>query len=68
MTADQCDPLSIANVVCRLSGMQIVVSCWKLTSDELDEFNRTGRVWLLVYGKTMPPVALSANNPFFKGQ
>lgn len=63
MTADECDPLSVANCV-DPTGVPMVISCWKLTKEELEEFNRTGRIWLFIFGTTMPPVALSANSPF----
>jgi hypothetical protein len=63
MTADQCDPLAVAHVL--IDGTTpAVVSCWKVTADELQELVRTGRVWLFVVGQTMPPVMLSATKPF----
>lgn len=42
----------------------VVISCWKLTKEELEEFNKTGRIWLIVRGQTMPPVALTATCPW----
>lgn len=42
----------------------VVVSCWKPTKEELDEINKTGRVWLIVYGQTMPPAAIGGFNPW----
>lgn len=45
-------------------GIPILVSCWKLTTKELEEINRTGRVWLTVMGVAMPPVYLCVRNPF----
>lgn len=63
MTDEECGPLSIARVAYP-NGMTGVVSCWKLTVEELAEFQRTGRIWLGVLGGTMPPVWLSAKNPF----
>lgn len=30
---------------------------------ELDEVNRTGKVWLTVYGASMPPVILDGIKP-----
>ena len=41
-----------------------VLSCYKVTQEELDEINKTGRVWLYVLGPTMPPVILSGVHPF----
>ena len=45
-------------------GLPAVVSCWKLTAEELAEINRTGRVWLTVVGKTMSPVSVDGLRPF----
>jgi hypothetical protein len=45
-------------------GQPVVVSCWKPTAEELAEINRTGRVWLIVMGQTMPPAILEGQNPF----
>ena len=61
-----CDPLSVA--FAQIGSMPCVVSCWKLTADELAEINRTGRVWLLIAGKTMPPVVLTTEKPFHQEQ
>ena len=47
-------------------GTPIVISCWRPTQAELDEINRTGRVWLEVMGNTMPPAMLRGINPFSK--
>jgi hypothetical protein len=45
-------------------GNRVVISCWKLTSDEVAELLKTGRLWLIINGETMPPVALTLNKPF----
>ena len=46
------------------AGVPVVISCWKPTKEELAEINRTGRVWLVVQGETMPPVHLDGISPF----
>lgn len=58
----ECDPLSVA--FAQMGSMPCVVSCWKLTTEELETINRTGRVWLLIAGQTMPPVVLQTEKPF----
>lgn len=63
MTEEQCNPLSVWRGP-HEDGTPLVISCWKLTQEELEEFNRTGRIWLIVCGHTMPPVALTAIKPF----
>jgi hypothetical protein len=64
MTEEQCDPLSVA--IATMDEQPVVISCWKLTKEELEEFQKTGRIWLIICGNTMPPVALTANNPFLE--
>lgn len=42
----------------------VVISCWKPTKEELEEINKTGRVWLYIWGETMPPASVGGQNPF----
>lgn len=63
MTHEQCEPLSVW-VGKSKEGMPWCISCWKLTKEELEEFQLTGRIWLMLVGNTMPPAALTAINPF----
>lgn len=63
MSVDECSPLSILRVS-NGSDVPTVISCFKLTAEELIEVNRTGRVWLGVYGFTMPPAYISGVKPF----
>lgn len=68
MSREECDALSVwigpANVKESDKSFPVVISCWKLTKEELEEINRTGRVWLYVWGQTMPPVSLAVACPF----
>jgi hypothetical protein len=63
MAREQCDALSVF-VGQTQDGLPVVISCWKLTKEELEQINKTGRVWLWVYGAGMPPVSLTVENPF----
>lgn len=63
MDRADCDALSVW-VGSTPQGFPVVISCWKLTKEDLEEIQRTGRVWLWVYGVTMPPVALGTAKPF----
>lgn len=63
MTHEQCEPLSVLRAL-NTDGTPVVVSCWKCTAEELAEINRTGRVWLTVFGVTMQPVCLHGVRPF----
>jgi hypothetical protein len=62
MTADQCEALAIARCT-NPDGYPVVVSCWKVTREELDEINRTGRLWLMIVGNTMPPAVITGIKP-----
>lgn len=49
-----------------LSGRhKVVISCWKLTQAELEEVNQTGRVWLYLWGESMPPACVMGLTPAF---
>lgn len=61
---DVCDPVFIHRDVTH--PISTVISCWKPTQAEIDEIQRTGRVWLRVAGVTMPPVEISGHSPFAK--
>lgn len=63
MSHEQCDPLSVWRGE-QADGNTVVISCWKLTPEELEEVNKTGRIWLRIWGITMPPVVLEGIKPF----
>ena len=54
MTADECTLLNVLRAETE-DGTPCVVSCWKLTAEELEAVKLTGRIWLIVSGRTMPP-------------
>lgn len=64
MTSDACDPLCVQRGVAAIDEMPfpVVKSCWKLTADELEQVNKTGRIWLVILGCSMPPVILSGHD------
>lgn len=63
MSVDDCEPLP---VWCGLLNNEspVLISCWKVTQEELEEIKKTGRVWVYVYGHTMPPIYPSGLYPF----
>ncbi len=63
MTVDECEPLSVwrGNDV---AGNPVVISCWKPTTEEWAEMRRTGRLWIIVHGHSMPPIAPVGISPF----
>ena len=57
----ECLPVCAARMI---DGTPVIISCWKVTMEELKEIQRTGRVWLMVMGPVMAPVVVSGKNPF----
>ncbi len=64
MSDAECQALSVWRGTCK--GLPLVVSCWKLTTEEWEEIRKTGRIWLQVIGESMPPVALTTQHPWRK--
>jgi hypothetical protein len=63
MSRDECESLSVWRGP-TTDGHAVVISCWKLTTEEMSEIQKTGRIWIIVYGRTMPPIAASGTSPF----
>lgn len=63
MSADECDALSVWRGPME-NGQHVVISCWKPTKEEWEEMQRTGRIWIIVLGQSMPPIAPTGHNPF----
>lgn len=60
MTYEQCEALSI----CRATlpdGTPVVVSCCKVTDEELAEIVETRRVWVMHIGVTIPPILVTGH-------
>lgn len=68
MTPEEVSALSIWRGEMLFHGMDrpvmTVVSCYKLSKEELEEVNKTGKVWLAIMGPTMLPAALMGISPF----
>ena len=45
-------------------GLPVVITCWKLTKEEFELIQKTGRVWLTLFGGGMQPACLSVESPF----
>jgi len=60
MTDEECHSLNVH----RTEKGQII-SCWKLSPEDLEKINKTGVVWLSVWsGMTAPPVGVYVDRPF----
>jgi len=46
----------------------VIISCWQFSKEDLDEIQKTGRVWLSVTGSSQPPVSLFTENPFIPSE
>jgi hypothetical protein len=44
-----------------------IISCWKLSKEDIEEIQRTGVIWLQVHVGNMIPVSLFTENPFEHG-
>lgn len=47
-----------------LDGNQHVMSCWRLTPEELEEVKKTGKIWFQCWGTTHPPIYIGGKRPF----
>lgn len=65
MTADQCESLSVWRGIDQ-AGNPVVISCWKPTAEEWIEMKRTGRLWIIIHGRSMPPIAPVGISPFIR--
>ena len=63
MTHDQCSSLPVWRGMSQ-DNVPWVISCWKLTKEEVEELLKTGHLWVFIAGKTMPPLALTAKHPW----
>lgn len=64
MTSEEIGILSACLTKITDKDWPVVITCWKLTKDELEEINKTGRVWLTVLGARMQPVEITVKSPF----
>lgn len=53
--------LPVTNLVYE-DGTPAVESCWELSQEEIDEVARTGRIYFRCFGRTHPPILLSAHS------
>lgn len=47
-------------------GWPVIISAWKPTTEELEEINRTGLVWVRNYSTGMHPISISGHTPWPK--
>ena len=68
MTDEQCSDLCVwkgqAPVDDQGTMYPVIISCWQLSKEDLDEIQKTGKIWLSITGNGMPPVSVFTENPF----
>ena len=69
MTDEQCTPLSVWVGEVAIGDpdserVPAIVSCYKISQEELTALNEGKRLWLTIIGRSMPPVSVSLNSPF----
>jgi hypothetical protein len=65
MTDEQCSDLPVFKGQTS-DGFPCIVSCWKLSKEDLEEVTKNGVVYLSITGHGMPPVSLFTENPFIQ--
>lgn len=61
MTRDECEAVNCF-VGKDVAGQDVILTCWKPTREELEEINRTGRVWCYHYGNYLQPHSLRSKS------
>ena len=68
MTDEQCSDLCVYKGLVQIdeegNTAPTIISCWKLSKEDLEEVAKTGTIWLSITGNGMPPVSLFTENPF----
>jgi hypothetical protein len=62
-TSDEVGPLSVWRGRFD-NGQPCVISCWRPTKEEMEEIQKTGRIWITILGRTMPPILPLGISPF----
>jgi hypothetical protein len=63
MTDEQCMSLPVHRHLDQ-NGYPQVISCWQFSKEDLEEIQRTGRIWMQQLGTTVAPFALFTEDPF----
>lgn len=57
-TAEGCEDLP-GTLAVNENGTPEIETCWELSTEELEQVNKTGRIYLYVMGRSIPPMALT---------
>lgn len=64
MTDEQCGSLRVFRGKDTETDIDVIVSQWQPSVEELERIKRGEPIFLTVYGRGMPAVSLSGHNPF----
>ena len=64
VSPDEIIPLSVCFAFEKNWGTPVIISCWKLTDDELKEIVKNKRIWITIMGQGMQPIYPSGITPF----
>lgn len=58
--------LPIARSIMTVNGRPVpcIISCWKLSPEELELIQQTGKIWISVMGMSTPPICPMVSHPF----
>ena len=65
-TAEGCKDLP-GTLAVNENGTHEIETCWELSPEELEQVNKTGRIYLYVVGRSIPPVALTTESQLIVG-
>lgn len=64
MTEDQCADLPIwRGVTAHDMATPMLISCWELSPEEMEQINRTGKIYVGAIGQTHPPIFIITEFP-----
>jgi len=63
MTDEECFELPVCKTN-DIAGLPVIVTCWRLSKEDLEEINKSGVVWVQIVGHGMPPISVYTENPF----
>jgi hypothetical protein len=66
-TAEECEDGIVHRGIDAETGWPVFTLCFKMSDEELEEFKKSGKLFVQLYGEGMPPVGMSTWNPVEQG-
>jgi hypothetical protein len=64
MSRDECEAISGKIVLVGKAEIPAIVTCWKLTTEEIAHLVKGGRLWILTTGDKLWPIRPTTEKPF----